>query len=277
MLKKWIAFGFLAITLTGCNQGEAERANQLQNQVNKLQAEIQALRSELDEERNGAPKLLALARSQADKGDFVAASKTIEGLMGRHPASDEAKQGSLLAKDIDAKIAALEEQERIAREKQEAEKKAALAKLDKNLNKSTDEVREITWISHKKEPVLGNKMALYFGTEQGSAAKYPLRLKFQYYDDDWLFVESVIIKADDKTFDLGSKDFERDNSGGSVWEWNDEPLKDRKMLEAVLTAKKVIVRFNGKQYYKDFVLPEPQKQAMKDIILAWQRYGGKST
>lgn len=277
MLKKWTGLILLVAVLAGCNQEETERANQLQSQVNKLQAEVQALRTELEEERFGASKLLALAHSQAEKGSLDAAKKTIADLTKRHAASPEAREASLLDKDIDARLAAIEDQKRRAQEQAEAERKAALAKLDKNLKKSTDEIREITWISHKGEPLLSNKMALYFGTEKGSASTYPLRLKFQYYGDDWLFVQSVIVKADDKAFDLGNLDFERDNSSGTVWEWSDEPLSNRKMLDAVLAAKKVIVRFNGRQYYHDFVLPETQKQAMKDILLAWERYGGKSS
>ncbi|ARC79604.1 hypothetical protein AXW93_12340 [Pseudomonas aeruginosa] len=102
----------------------------------------------------------------------------------------------------------------------------------------------------------------------------PLRLKFQYYDDDWLFVRGLTIKADDKVFTLPGVEFKRDNGSGSIWEWSDEPVSDFAMLDAVLAAKKVIIRFEGQQYYSDFVLPNAQKVAMKEVLLAWERYGG---
>jgi len=54
-------------------------------------------------------------------------------------------------------------------------------------------------------------------------------------------------------------------------------VPDFKMLDAVLAAEKVIIRFHGQKYYSDFVLPEEQKAAMREVLLAWQRYGGKRT
>ena len=156
------------------------------------------------------------------------------------------------------------------------EKRKALARLDTNLVKSTDEIKGVTWISHKSVPVLDNYMSLYFGVKDGSANTYPLRMKFNYHADSWLFVQSVTIKADDQVFDLGKIDFERDNAAGSIWEWSDSRVSDMVMLNKILSAKKVVIRYDGRQYYHDFVLPESQKKAMKETLLAWQRYGGKA-
>lgn len=104
----------------------------------------------------------------------------------------------------------------------------------------------------------------------------PLRLKLQYHSDSWLFVQSVTIKADDQTFQLGSQDFERDNGYGGIWEWSDTVAENKAMLRKIADAKKVTIRFDGKQYYNDFILPDSQKRAIKEMILAWERYGGKA-
>lgn len=274
-MKRVVAMVAVAAVLAGC--GDAAKEKKLQDKVTQLGAEVQHLRKELDEERNGPGRLLVQAKTQIEVGNLEQARKTLEGLIDKHSGSSERAEASTLIKNIDVKIAAIREQERVEKQRVEAEAKAALARLDKNLAKSTDEIKGITWITHKAEPILSKKMVLYFGTKDGSAASYPLRMKIQYYSDDWLFVRSVIVKADDQTFELGLMDFERDNSGGSVWEWSDEQVKNFTFLEATLAAKKVIVRFNGRQYYDDFILPESQKAAMRDVLLAWERYGGKRT
>lgn len=274
MNKGIIALAAVAL-ISGCGQEEAKKAAKLQEQVGQLQTQVKALQAELDEERNGAPRLLATGKQLLADGDIQKAKDTFSALLKRHPESTEASSAKTLLDQADQRLAAIEKQKKMDAERKASEEREALAKLDKNLSKSTDEVREIVWISHKSEPTLGNKMALYFGTKDSSAASYPLRLKFQYYGDDWLFVKKVIIKADGKTFEISGHDFERDHGSGSVWEWLDQPLSDFAMLDTVMSANRVIVRFDGDQYYKDFILPASQKQAMKDILLAWKRYGGK--
>lgn len=271
---RFLASMMLLAVMAGCDNGEAEKAKQLQERVTQLTSEVARLTAELDEERNGAPRLLAISKSQLQAEDDGAARVSLESLIKRHPGSQQATEAALLLKQLNSKIAAKKAAEILAQERKNAETKAALAKLDHSLIKKVDEFKGITWVTHKSEPVLAKKMALYFGLKNDSAASHPLRLKFQYYSDDWLFVKSVSIKADDQTFDLGTVDFERDNSGGSIWEWSDDPINNFKMLDAVLSAKKVVIRFDGRQYYDDFILPDAQKAAMRDVLLAWGRYGG---
>ena len=74
---------------------------------------------------------------------------------------------------------------------------------------------------------------------------------------------------------MPNMDFDRDNASGSIWEWSDTKADDMAMLNKIIAAKKVVIRYNGRQYYHDFTLPESQKTAMKEILVAWQRYGGK--
>lgn len=142
------------------------------------------------------------------------------------------------------------------------------------MKKEVDEIKGITWISHKGAPVLAKYVSLYFATKDGTAKDYPLRLRIQYYDDDWLFVRSLTIKADDRTYEMPQLDFKRDNASGSIWEWMDEPVKDHQMVKQIMSAKRVIIRFNGNTYYSDFTLPQAQQEQMREVYAAWQGLGG---
>lgn len=268
--------------LAGCGPSELDlkkaqdNAANLKSQVEQLQTQVQALQVQLEEERNGASRLFARGENEKASGDLVKSKQVFNDLIARYPEASEAKKAQGIIVQIDAQISAVEEKKRLEAERKAKEERIALAALDKNLKKKSDEIRGITFISHKSEPDFRNKVALYFGTKNYSATNFPLRIKLQYVADDWLFVESVTIKADDHVLDLGQMDFERDNSGGTIWEWVDQPV-NHAVLNKVLSAKRVIVRFNGKQYYQDFTVPAGQLKAMREIQLSWKRYGGSET
>lgn len=275
-MKKIVIATVLAALVSGCGQADKEDAAKLQLEVGKLQNEVSSLRAELDAERNGPARTIAKAKNEISEASWAAGKKTLSDLVARFPESQQAQEAKSLLADTDLKIAAAEKVKQLEAEKAAEERRKTLARLDANLIKRTDEIKGVTWISHKSVPVLDNYMSLYFGVKDGSAAAYPLRMKFNYYADSWLFVQSVTIKADDQVFDLGKIDFERDNAAGSIWEWSDSRVDDMAMLNKILSAKKVVIRYDGRQYYHDFVLSETQKTAMKETLLAWQRYGGKA-
>ncbi|MCP6695896.1 hypothetical protein [Pseudomonas donghuensis] len=266
----------VGLALAGCGNADRERAEQLQGVVSTLQSEVSALKAELETERNGAPRLLARAKDAKAAGDNASAKTGLADLIARYPEKAEAAAARTLLEGINNEEKAAEK-DRLAAEARKAEEaRVAIEKLDKSLKKDTDEIKGVTWISHKSEPVLANYMSLYFGVKDGTVSAYPLRMKFNYYADSWLFVESVTIKADDQVFNLNKMDFERDNAAGRIWEWSDSKVEDMAMLNKILSAKKVVVRYDGRQYYHDFVLPESQKSAMREMVLAWKRYGGKA-
>ena len=268
-----VAFGAV---LAGCGNADQEKAKQLQDEVVRLQGEVKSLKDELDTERNGPDRLLARAKNEIASGVRDQAKSTLDQLMHRYPESGQAKSAKVLEEEMDAKAMA-EEKARVAEAlRKEEDQRLLMAKLDGRLKKNTDEIKGITWISHKSEPVLGKFISLYFGTMDGKADHRPLRMKLQYYAEDWLFVQGVTIKADELTFTMSGLDFERDNGSGRIWEWSDEAVKDRAMIDKIISAKRVIIRFDGRQYYSDFVVPVAHKKAMKDIDIAWERYGGKS-
>lgn len=274
MNKIFLALG-LAVSLTACGQADKEDAAKLRLEVNRLQGEVTVLRTELEAERNGPDRLLAKAKSEISQTNLALAKQTLTDLIARYPETQQAQGAKSLLSDVNSKIEAVEKAKQLEAAKAAEEQRQTLARLDVNLRKNTDEIKGVTWISHKSEPVLDNFMSLYFGTKNGSASAHPLRMKFNYYADSWLFVQGVTIKADDQVFNLDKMDFERDNGSGSIWEWSDSKVEDMAMLNKIIAAKKVVIRYDGRQYYHDFVLPEAQKNAMKEILLAWNRYGGK--
>lgn len=268
------------IFISSCGPGGEEyeqlktRAEQMESENQRLNSEIEKLRSEVNELKFGAERLLSQARIAIDAGHDLDARSTLQELIKRHPTSNETPEAKKLLANTETRISAAEEKRKRDEEKRKEEASQALERATRNLEKKVDEIEGITWMSHQGTPVLGKYASLYFGTRNGKASGFPVRLRVQYYDDSWLFVRSLTIKADDKTFEMPGIDFKRDNSSGSIWEWMDVPITDHQMLQSVMNAKKVVIRFHGDTYYSDFTVPSEQKNMMKDVYAAWQSLGG---
>ena len=147
------------------------------------------------------------------------------------------------------------------------QEKLRAQQIIRTLSVDHDEVRGITWYKPKFTDDLGNQIYLYVGKRSD---KPPiLRLSIRYYDDDWLFVRSYTIKADDKTFELVPDDPpEHDNAGGKVWEWSDElATPHMNMLDAIIKSRKTILRYNGSKYYHDEIVSDTQRQWLDAMIL----------
>lgn len=273
-MKKILLLAATLTLLSGCGPSQKEY-EQVTKRAAELEARVTALRAELEDVKFGANRLLAQAKSAYEAKNNAEAEKLLADLLKRHPSSPESGEATTLLAQVDSRIAAAELQRKLEEERKAQEERLALERAIGNMKKDTDEIKGITWISHRNAPILAKHVSIYFGSSKGSAANYPLRLKLQYYGDDWLFVRSVTVKADDKVYELGRLDFERDHSSGSVWEWIDMPVKDHEMLNRWITAKRVVVRFNGDQYYNDFTLPRGQQAQLREVYQAWKIMGGK--
>lgn len=273
MKKLFLSVTTLAL-LAGCGPSQQEY-DQARKQAAELEAQVAALRAELEDVKFGSSRLLAQAKSAYDIKNDTEAKRLLSDLLKRHPSSPESGEATSLLAQVDSRIAAAEIQRKREEEQKAQEERLALERAIGNMKKSTDEIKGITWVSHRSTPVLAKYASFYFGSNKDSAANYPLRLKLQCYGDDWLFVRSVTVKADDKVYELGRLDFERDHSSGSVWEWIDMPVKDHAMLNHWMTAKRVVIRFNGDKYYDDFTLPHGQQAQLREVYQAWKIMGGK--
>lgn len=146
----------------------------------------------------------------------------------------------------------------------EALKRAALSRL----SKSYDSFQDITWYQSPSSPRYRdtNGFYLYFGVSDGD--KLPLRLVFQYYSSDWLFIDSAKINVDGEIYEIVGQTWERDNDS-DIWEWTDEPLDDRAMIEAIIKSKSAVIRYEGRQYYDNRTISSAQKAALKQILSAY--------
>lgn len=258
----------VAIAMVGCGPSQTE-LTQAKQKASDLEKQVAKLSAEIDELKNGADRLLTTAKEQTAAGQLDKAKTTLESLITKHPTSTEATAAKALLDKVKGDMATAAAEARKAKEAEEAQAKRAVAQAMQNMTKSTDEIKGITWVRHRQQSPNGKQVSLYFGTRNGQTAGMPLRMKIQYADPDWLFVNSVTIKADDQVINLGKMDFERDHSYGGVWEWADI-VADHKVVETILQAKKVTVRFEGDKYYADFALPAPQQRNMREVFAAWK-------
>ena len=103
-------------------------------------------------------------------------------------------------------------------------------------------------------------------------------LKIQYYGSSWLFANSITIVADDFTWRSSEVEFFRDNTGGVVWEYAFLDLsnpKYRTVVNKIISSKEVIIRFQGKQYYKDLDVTERMKKDIASILKTIDTVNGK--
>lgn len=153
----------------------------------------------------------------------------------------------------------------------------------KGLAKQRDDMNGVTWYRHASSPKHRNSngVYLYFG-KNDSGVITNLRLVAQYAAGDWLFVERAWAKADSVVVNLPQESgrfmgWERDNSGGGIWEWSDKgvtSVEEKAAVRTLANAKKVTVRYEGKKYYNDRNLSETQLKAMRDVITAYEAATG---
>ena len=139
-----------------------------------------------------------------------------------------------------------------------------IAKLLLDLKINKDEVDYQFFISPTGD-ILRSEAKLYIGFNNTATW---LRFKVKYYGDDWLFVKTFKVAADDYRWQSQGYEFKRDNSSGSVWEWIDIPANEKEIEVAkkLAGANKAVIRFQGSQYYSDQTLQNDQKEGIKTVL-----------
>lgn len=270
----------LAVTIsTGC-VSRADYDAKVQ-EVKQLKASLESTKRELDDLKFGASRLYQLAKTDLEQGEPESAIRNAKALLEKHPAAVEAKQVTHIIGAAQAQIKKQEEVKRLAEEKAnreaEAKKKAEQARLAQalsNMRKKHDDIKGITWYTDKSTPKYYSERSdfhLYIGKE--SHSKPWFRMVIQYTNDDWLFIQRYIIKADGQTFEITPERFkgiERDNGGGDIWEWYDVSAGDRELeiAKAIANSKKAVIRHDGRQYYNDRTISAREKQAIKNVLAA---------
>jgi hypothetical protein len=136
-----------------------------------------------------------------------------------------------------------------------------------------DEVTGNKVYRHQQSPGFpGNSSDLQLYLVQDSKGALTPRLRIQYVDDNWLFINQFVIKCDNTTFTVtpnAANRVERDNGRGIIWEWYDVPLRqtEQEIVDAILSAKvKVILRHEGRQYQKDREIDRTEIERLRSVL-----------
>ncbi|HIY17501.1 MAG TPA: hypothetical protein H9839_09175 [Candidatus Intestinimonas stercorigallinarum] len=105
-----------------------------------------------------------------------------------------------------------------------------------------------------------------------------LRLLCDYTEDDWVFFEQITFAVDDERYYKYYNYFDvvRDNDYGVVWEYVDTEVSDSdvEMLWAIANSTQTIVRFEGDEYYYDFTVSQGDKDAIREVLTAYEALQG---
>jgi hypothetical protein len=200
-------------------------------------------------------------------------------LKHKFPESEEIYKANILLKKIEAEFIKIKHDDLIIEIKKKDEKKHIFLTETKDLYIKTDNLEGITWYQDKSSPRNINKNGFYLYIACRDYNYPSLRLKIQYADDDWLFINKYQIYADGVKYLIEPKNdkIKRDNGGGDIWEWLDISVGEVELdiLTAVANANNVNIRYVGEKYYEDKTLSVNEKKALKNILDIYTKIGGE--
>lgn len=245
----------------------------------KLKAENEQLKKELDELKFGADRLLSKAKSNLELKHFEDAKANLDSLIIKHPESTLISEAKELIEVAEKEIAQSKAAEAKAKADAEKAERDRLTNATRLMRTSYDDVNEITWYYDKTTPKtsLSNSIYIYMGKKKDGSPW--LRFYTQYSSDDWLFIKKLTIKTDENTHSIEPKygDVERDHGSGTIWEWYDVSMTNYlyKICQDIISSKSSKLRYVGDQYHKDKVITAQEKQAMQNVLNAYEALGGK--
>lgn len=138
-----------------------------------------------------------------------------------------------------------------------------------------DEFSDITWIEPKSAPKYRNMNGTYCYFAKKGEKVENFRFVFQYYADDWLFIESMIFNIDGENITISPSMDTDCGYGGKIWEWCDTQIS-LEFVEKLANAKSVKIKMNGSQYYDTRTLTTAQIQSIKNTYDYFKALGGES-
>ena len=155
-------------------------------------------------------------------------------------------------------------------------KERILQEYTSNFTIDEDKVEKLAWYMHDDMPDyidIRSYIVPYIGVQNNNVW---ICIRYNYTADDWVFWEKLTIVTDEhKYFKLvGPFDTVRDNDGGVVWEYYDEPLYSNQsldteellMLQDIADSEEVIIRFEGDEYYDDLYVTDTDKAIIRDVL-----------
>ena len=154
--------------------------------------------------------------------------------------------------------------------------KGPVSEIPDTVRKRTDEQTGITWYSDQSSPERVNEDAFYLYAGKKACDAW-LRLRIQYVSEKPLSIARLVIKADDKTFELPDPHFKRDSDGKLNWHWFDEKVTTDHlvMLFTLTAARNAVLRFIGATRSEERTIPQREKDALKSALSVYTALGGK--
>lgn len=145
-----------------------------------------------------------------------------------------------------------------------------------------DEFSDVVFVEPKSAPRYRNRNGIYcyFAKKDNKVCSF--RFVFQYYANDWLFIENMIFNIDGENIRIVPNNMETDNDS-MIWEWCDELVEsgnttdsiNEEFISKIANAKSVKVKMNGRQYYDTRTLTSSQIKSIKDTYEYFKALGGK--
>lgn len=154
--------------------------------------------------------------------------------------------------------------------------KGPVSDIPETIRKTTDEQSGITWYNDRSSPERVNDDTIYLYAGK-KACEVWLRLRIQFVSERALNIARVVIKADDKTFELAEPHFKRDSDGKLTWHWFDEKVTTDHliMLFSLTAAKNAALRFISVNRSDERTIPQHEKDGLKSVLSVYTALGGK--
>ncbi len=134
-----------------------------------------------------------------------------------------------------------------------------------------------SWSRHPSSPRyqdIRNYVTLYL--IESSTGQKSIELFFNYTSrNGWLFVESASINIDGETSSVPTSQWLRDNDS-EIWEFASMRGEAAVTLaRKIAKANRVVVRFNGQQFYDDYVVSQSDKRVIQEMLAMWDVISAK--
>ena len=155
-----------------------------------------------------------------------------------------------------------------------------IKKLEPFFNAKKDEFDPsgLVWHKPKSAPKYTNQNGIYCYFQSNDGIPSNLRLRLQYYADDWLFFKKVQFSIDGKAYEYIPMNTETDSGdSGHIWEWFDEAMgkSNTELLDALANAKSAKMKLIGSQYHDIKTITSTQIRDIKRTLDLYKAMGGE--
>ena len=167
-----------------------------------------------------------------------------------------------------------------AQKKQDSIKNAEYIKTNKKLFRiKKDEFSNQVWYFHKNTPqhIDVDGILIYFTLNNDKP--YILRFRYQYEDDDWLFIKGMVFNIDGEIFNIVPSKMNTDHRD-YIWEWfdtyvgSDKEGVSKRFIEKLANAKQAKVKLVGRYYEEVVNITPKQIKAIKETYDYYKALGG---